>query len=414
MDDSPLPPVDPALVIRRRYSLALSLVALLLALSQVAIQVTLSRGDDDSRLVNVSGRQRMLSQAIAKVSLELTDAKDVSARIGPVKELYEAVMEFQGTHDGLLAGSPTMGVNGRNSPAIIKLYEAIERDYRAILDAASSLRLRAVAPDLRPGEIQALSAVVLAHESRFLDGMNKVVYQYDTEAQGRRNFIRSLEYLLFGLTLLALLAEALLIFRPAERQLGDYFSRLREALEALHERATYDQLTGLYNRGTGLLLLKHEMEKSRRAGAHLVVCFLDLDGLKAVNDVIGHEAGDRYISGFAACIRSSIRSEDIAFRHGGDEFVIIVAGDPEAAKTVIDRIKRLFEETRSKIFGAAAASTAVSAEANPAGRTGFSYGFVPFDPRSNETPDILLSRADGAMYEMKRAHHGRPSARSLE
>ena len=390
MEDFEGPDVDPAISIRRRYTLALSLVALLLAASQVAIQMTLARGDDDSRLVNVSGRQRMLSQQISKLALEIKDARDVSARIAPTKELYEAVMTFQGTHEGLLAGSETLGVKGRNSPRVLELYAKIEPAYHAILEAASALRVRATAPDVTAAEIGSLAARILSWEQKFLDGMNSVVWEYDVEASQRRALIRDLEYTLFGLTIVALLMEALFIFRPAERHLGRYFLNLQKALAKLREQATYDSLSGLYNRGAGILLLSHEMDKSRRTRSPLTVVFIDLDGLKTVNDKFGHEEGDRFIAGFASIVTSAVRSGDMAFRYGGDEFVLVLGCDEAWAQSITSRIETLITEANAK--------------AKDAWSFGFSYGMASFDPASSVTADHLLAKADEAMYRMKDEH----------
>jgi len=395
MDDFEAPNVDPAILIRKRHSLALLLVALLLAASQIVTQLTLAQGDDDSRLVNVSGRQRMLSQQIAKLALEISYAKDMAGRIGPVRELYGAIMTFQGTHDGLLKGSSTLNVKGRNSARILELYARIEPAYYGILKAASTLRERATAADSTQTELLDLAENILTMEGEFLDGMNKVVFQYDAEASQRRSLIRDIEYILFGLTLVALVMEAFFIFRPAERQISGYFQSLHKAMAKLREQATYDALTGLYNRGAGLLL-EHEMDKARRARSPLTIVFVDLDGLKTVNDVLGHEAGDSYISGFASIVAGSVRAGDMALRYGGDEFVLVLNCDPGQAESIVSRIDALVVEANAKQEGGWS--------------FGFSYGMTSFDPASSATADSLLVAADEAMYRMKAEH--RRSGRS--
>ncbi|MDA8411729.1 MAG: diguanylate cyclase [Treponema sp.] len=396
MSEFEAPDVDPSVAIRRRYTLALSLVALLLAGSQVAIQLTLARGDDDSRLINVSGRQRMLCEEIAKLALEIEEAPDVSGRIAPVKELYEALMIFQGTHRGLLDGSATLGVDGHNSPQILALYSKLEPSYRVILDAASSLRVRAVAPDVTATEIRDLTAKIMGKEGEFLISMDTVVWRYDEEASQRRSFIRNLEYLLFGLTIVALMMEALFIFRPAEKYLSRYFQSLHRAMAKLREQATYDSLTGLYNRGAGILLLEHEMDKARRASSPLSLVFIDLDGLKTVNDNLGHDEGDRFIAGFAKIVAGAIRSGDMAFRYGGDEFILVLNCDIPQAENIATRVRALVDEANTQKPGAWA--------------FGFSYGITSFNPESTATADLLLAAADEAMYTMKEEH--RRSGRS--
>ncbi|HUX36933.1 MAG TPA: diguanylate cyclase [Rectinemataceae bacterium] len=388
MADLEVPAVDPAIAIRRRAIFALSLIALLVGASLAAIQLALAQGKDDSRVVNVSGRQRMLSQKIAKLSLEISTAPDVSGRIGPVRDLYEALMIFQGSHDGLIAGSATLGVNGKNSHTVRALYKAIEPSYATILAAASALRLRAVASDASGEELKALSATILAEEGSFLAGMNAIVWRYDEEASLRRSQISALEIGFFGLTLIVLVLEALLIFRPAEIQLSRSFRELHKAIVILREKATYDPLTSLYNRGTGLLLLAHEMEKARRSGQRFSLCFLDLDGLKSINDRFGHEEGDRYIAGFAGIIRGSIRAEDMAFRYGGDEFVLVLASDQTGAESQMERLVD-------------AAATGDPETHRP---WAFSHGVASFAPGFDGDMEALIALADQRMYSMKEAH----------
>ena len=399
MEDFERPKIDPSSALRRRHNFALILIALLLTASQLAVQIALSSGGDDSRVINVAGRQRMLSQGIAKLALELSDAPAVSDRIGLVRELYENVMTFQGTHDGLLAGSATLGTQGRNSPAILALYRAIETPYQAIVAAASELRIVAVAPENDRARIAALKTTILAQEGEFLDGMNSIVWRYDSEAGMRRHFLKLLEYVFFGLILLALLAEALFIFRPAEKSLSTSFSDLNRALEALREKATYDPLTGLYNRGTGLLLLPHELDRARRSRTPLTLCFIDLDGLKPVNDNFGHDEGDLLLKGFGELLKRAIRSEDTAFRHGGDEFVLVLGGDEALAERVLARLASLAEEENGK--------------AGRKWRYAFSHGLARFDAGMDETgegdvadrgAEELLAAADAAMYRMKEEH----------
>ncbi len=95
---------------------------------------------------------------------------------------------------------------------------------------------------------------------------------------------------------------------------------LQDRVRVLDERASTDDLTGLLRRGAGLALLEREIDRSRRTETRLVVAFVDVDGLKRVNDELGHAAGDRLLSDVAAVLRSRLRSYDLVMRWGGDEF----------------------------------------------------------------------------------------------
>lgn len=90
--------------------------------------------------------------------------------------------------------------------------------------------------------------------------------------------------------------------------------------------AAFDGLTGVYLRQTGLDLLTHAVERSRRARAPLVVAFVDVDHLRLVNDTRSHAAGDALLVEVARTLRAELRSYDLVLRYGGDECGCAVSG----------------------------------------------------------------------------------------
>jgi diguanylate cyclase (GGDEF)-like protein/PAS domain S-box-containing protein len=152
-----------------------------------------------------------------------------------------------------------------------------------------------------------------------------------------------------------------------------------------------DQLTGLYNR-RGFFELGEQAERvAVREKRSLAVVFIDLDGLKPINDQFGHEAGDRAINEAAALLRSVCRSSDVAVRLGGDEFAVIA----------MDLDSTTFGAFRARVELALAAR-------NMRGDLPFELSFsmgAAFRATDREEPlETLLARADAAMYSEKRAH----------
>ncbi len=141
-------------------------------------------------------------------------------------------------------------------------------------------------------------------------------------AQDRDEFegvlIRSGQRVEAAVVALLLIAGASLVF----------MNRKREA--ALESVALRDELTGLYNRRGWFVLAEHELERARRAHSARVLLFVDLDGLKQVNDKLGHREGDRAIADAARVLQSASRSSDIVGRLGGDEFVLLLGDDGQA------------------------------------------------------------------------------------
>jgi diguanylate cyclase (GGDEF)-like protein len=90
--------------------------------------------------------------------------------------------------------------------------------------------------------------------------------------------------------------------------------------------AVFDDLTGAYRRGVGLAELQREMLQSKRTSEPLVVVYIDVDGLKTINDTQGHAAGDNVLCSVPRVLRDQLRDYDLIIRMGGDEFLSVITG----------------------------------------------------------------------------------------
>ena len=157
--------------------------------------------------------------------------------------------------------------------------------------------------------------------------------------------------------------------------------RARAAIELRH--AYHDDLTGALRREMGEVALQNEVDRARRADGRLVLAFVDVDGLKSLNDRDGHLAGDTLLKGVVATIRAKLRSFDPVVRYGGDEFICALAGtDPDDAG-------RRFTEIQDEL-------------ARDYDDAGISVGVVELG--EDELLDDLIVRGDAALYAAK----GRP------
>ena len=110
--------------------------------------------------------------------------------------------------------------------------------------------------------------------------------------------------------------------------------------QLLHEAATHDSLTGLLNRAAVFDFLTHDVSRRREAGETVAVLFIDLDGLKPLNDTYGHEVGDTAILATAMALMQATQECDVVGRLGGDEFLVVLCHDHSCnGDTVVERIR---------------------------------------------------------------------------
>jgi diguanylate cyclase (GGDEF)-like protein len=156
--------------------------------------------------------------------------------------------------------------------------------------------------------------------------------------------------------------------------------------------AITDQLTGLLNRRGFFLLAEPELHRARRRSASCTLVFIDLDGLKGVNDRLGHQSGDAILQLAALILKKVFRETDIIARIGGDEFAVLASD----TKGDVDAIHRRLD------------SAVVDLASNPIlkAQLGFSIGLLDCEPTDTRPLDIMLAEADKKMYDDKRAKHG--------
>lgn len=161
------------------------------------------------------------------------------------------------------------------------------------------------------------------------------------------------------------------------------------ALGSYRRASRIDALTGLYNRIEFDEMLQREVARAHRHSRTLTLALIDLDHFKQVNDTHGHAVGDDVLRRVAAELEKLVRKTDTVFRHGGEEFAVLLPETPEdAALIVIERVREHFanKEIVEKL-----------------GTITFSCGVAAWD--GAETTDTLLARADAALYQAK--SHGR-------
>ena len=175
---------------------------------------------------------------------------------------------------------------------------------------------------------------------------------------------------------------------------GADITQRREMEKKLEAMALTDQLTDLYNRRGFFTLATREVKRAERSRQGLLLFFADLDGLKDINDRLGHEEGDHALIAAAKILTRTFRVSDIISRIGGDEFAILVIDADEAMmEKLLLRFYRLINNYNAR--KAASFKLAIS------------IGYAFYDPLKPTTLDEMISTADAMMYKMKKVRYRR-------
>jgi diguanylate cyclase (GGDEF)-like protein len=166
----------------------------------------------------------------------------------------------------------------------------------------------------------------------------------------------------------------------------------------LYRLATFDALTGLFNRRMFLILAERELARARRTGSPYAVLMMDLDLCKRVNDEYGHKAGDRVLAEFAAIAKRSVRTEDLLGRYGGEEFCAVLPGITMPKATAI--AERIRGAVSQRPLGDLPRAITIS------------IGVVACSGKAGVLLDTAIGRADAALYRAK--HDGRDRVVGLD
>ncbi|SMX30616.1 Cyclic di-GMP phosphodiesterase Gmr [Pelagimonas phthalicica] len=215
--------------------------------------------------------------------------------------------------------------------------------------------------------------------AQFLKDRKPRTWEYDLEIRGRKTDFEA------RLRDVSSRDEAVLVVRN--------ISELKRAREKILLQARTDFLTRLPNRASLTLEVENAVSLSRQLDRPLVLMFVDLDGLKKVNDKLGHAIGDGLLKLVAQRLRSAIQSVDFVARHAGDEFVVLLRGEEAVLRT--EPVARRILEAMHHPFNIGQDCVQISA----------SIG-IAHCPDDAVTPQSLLSAADQAMYSAKAAGGG--------
>ncbi|MBP1225234.1 ATP-binding protein [Flavobacterium sp. 1355] len=258
--------------LRRLYFFALLTIALTIIISQILVQYNLNQQLSDSKIINFSGKQRMLSQKIVKEVLILHYVSD-TASARQILHLKEVVSLWKKNQNALEKGNDSLAFPTEKSPTLNKLYLEINPIFNKIAQTTDSFLLN-LQQKKQSAENQKLVQTILENEGSFLLKMNQIVTQYDLEAHEKVTEQRRIEYWIFGFTLLVLLLEFFFIFKPTNKKIEKLIAKLlsseKKALKLAYDTEIISEIKE--NSVKELKSLNYAMENT------LLYCRISPDG----------------------------------------------------------------------------------------------------------------------------------------
>lgn len=227
--------------LRRLYLLAFLAIAAAIVISQVLIQNHINSQFNDSSIVNIAGRQRMLSQKLSKELLLLSEGENNELKDKSISSLKNTFQLWVSSHNSLLKGNSKLNLPEEKNIEILEMFNDISSDFNIIKTAVNNL-LTKVDKDnfLIDKEIK----IVLNNEASFLQKMDAIVFQYDDISQQKIKKLKFLETVLLIISLLILALEILFLFRPISLKIRSVVKDLVESKQEALDKA--NELNEMY------------------------------------------------------------------------------------------------------------------------------------------------------------------------
>jgi len=347
-----------------RWVAAVSALLLFLSLSLVLIRLLRAENEEEataSKLVQSEARYRMLAE----------NSHDVIWTLDIPSRRYTYVSPSISDMCGYLPEDVVgQSIDARLTPeSASRLAREIDQRLRRIAagDRSATVVVSELEQICKDGEI--VSTEVVSSYLQDADGVAHTILGITRNVSERK--------------------AAELALRETNRQLHARIEEIGRLQVALQELAVRDSLTGLYNRRYLDETLEREVSRARREGNPLSLVMLDIDYFKRVNDTYGHQVGDEVLRRLATTLLSDVRTEDVACRYGGEEFLILLPNMP--LETAMQRAQawRVAIENLSIALGNFNITFTIS------------LGVAAY-PEHGKTPDDLTRCADQALYRAKR------------
>ncbi|MDD5211225.1 MAG: diguanylate cyclase [Sulfuricurvum sp.] len=399
----------------KHYITAVSLLAFLSIVAFIALNIGIKESASSELIVNISGKQRMLSQRIASLAqqyylITYGSEKFTSSSHDELKSnLQTLINQMRFNNKALSTGYLNQTTQVELSESIHKIYfgsNNLQKRVNIYLQLSENLlhtKSKAQALEILPN--------LISLSNTLLPDLTSTVLQYQKESENNITLIHNIAFTALMLILSTLIIESMFIFKPMATKIQNLFQEilsnqrnleqqveirtltLEQANQKLAHLASHDPLTGLKNRlnleSDLETLLKHYYKNN----VPYAVAMLDIDWFKTINDNYGHAVGDFVLCEIAKILIENIREGDNVYRAGGEEFVVLFNRITE--KEAINRVNkiRLILQEHLFVFNALELRITISS------------GLYHPDIIQADSVQEILKLADVALYEAK--HLGR-------
>ena len=385
----------------KRYSIAILLIAILSTSAFFILKLALHSSDSTAYIVNISGKQRMLSQRIASFSQQYHNIKNDEIK----NKLQIVIDEMKEANNALSSG-------------VFKNRDSVELsdEIKDIYYGKSNLKKRVeqyleIAQNILNSQNQEESKLLLDELLKISNGLlitlNEAVLQYQKEGEEKISLIQSLEMVAWIITIFTLLLEIIFIFQPMANKIFHLFEEiecmknnlenevkirtleLEKTNQKLNYLASHDPLTGVKNRLNLEIELKEVIEKYKKDNIEFCVAIFDIDWFKKINDTYGHDTGDFVLKEVTNVFKGCIKEHDNVYRTGGEEFVVVLTNIDYA--NAIHKIESIREKVEKNIFSFKKIELTLTVSA----------GF--YHPQIIRVDDVttILKLSDNALYRAK-------------
>lgn len=292
------------------YIFALSMIAVLSMSAHVILDKVITIQSSAATVINISGRQRMLSQRIGMLACHYA----ITPNSYNKESLSTAITLMEKSHIALSKGDKSLNLPSEIPPSINEIYYGKKYNLDHEVKEYIALSKQFLS---HPQNKNVLMQIMDKSHDSLLVGLDKVVKEYEAQSIEQVHMITLTQRIVLIIIIATLLAEALFIFRPIIQKVK-YFALM------LYELASHDFLTKFANRRLILEILEKYIRRDKLDNKSLSIIMIDIDHFKQINDTYGHKVGDAVIISISKTISNCVRPTDTCGRWGGEEFLVIL------------------------------------------------------------------------------------------